>query len=95
MTDPVAPNAFERASTPFLLWLHRMPRWLFAVILIAVLLTALFVKGPVGAALLLLLAAFLGWLAAFGWRLQPMGMRVLRVLAIGVLLYGAYALLQE
>ena len=90
MTEPVAPNAFERASTPYLLWLHRLPRWLLALILIVVLLAGLFIGGPIGATLLVLLAAFLGWLAAFGWRIQSGSSKFLRVVVIGLLLYGAY-----
>jgi len=93
MTEPLAPNAFERASTPYLLWLHRLPRWLLALILIVVLLGGLFIGGPVGATLLVLLAAFLGWLAAFGWRIQSGSSKFLRLVVIGLLLYGAYAVL--
>jgi len=87
------PNAFERASTPWLLRLHALPRWLVALTMAATLVAGLLIRGPVGAALLLLLALFLSWLAAFGWRHLSAGSQVLRVLAIGLICYGAVRVL--
>ncbi|HVQ18492.1 MAG TPA: DUF6703 family protein [Actinomycetes bacterium] len=89
MTRTPALTAFERLSAPFLLRLHTTPRWLLAVILIGTLLAGLVINGPVGAVLLVLLAAFLGWLAAIGWRALTLGARLLRIATVALLLVAA------
>jgi hypothetical protein len=71
--------------------LHTAPRWLVAIVLVGLLLAGLFLNGPVGAAILLLLALFLGWLAAIGWRHLPLSSRFLRIFTIGLLLVAAYS----
>jgi Family of unknown function (DUF6703) len=85
--DARQPNitAFERWSTPYLLRLHSMPRWSLTAILVIVLVLGLFIHGPVGATLLLGLAAFSGWLAAVGWRLLTPATKFLRVLVVALL----------
>lgn len=79
-------RALERSSARVLLYLRQLPRWLPPVVLAALLLAGLTVHGPVGAVALVLVAAFLGWLAALSWpRLSPPG-RLLRVAATACLL---------
>jgi len=85
------PTAFERASTPWLLRLHAAPRWLVALVLVATLVTGLFLQGPVGGALLLLLAIFLSWLAVFGWRQLSLASRLVRLATVGLLVIAALA----
>jgi uncharacterized protein DUF6703 len=69
--------------------LHQLPVWLVPVVLTALLVTGLAVPGWPGAAALVLVAGFLGWLAAVSWpRLAP-GTRLLRVAAIACVLVAA------
>lgn len=89
MTANEGPTAFERASTPWLLRLNAVPRWLVGLVLIATLLAGLFLDGPVGAALLSILALFLGWLAAIGWRHLTLPARLLRAVTVVLLLVAA------
>jgi hypothetical protein len=63
-------------------FLHQLPRWLPPLVLAGLLLAGLTVRGPGGAASLVVVAAFLGWLAALSWpRLTPQG-RLLRAAAL-------------
>jgi uncharacterized membrane protein len=85
---PDDPSPLERYSTPLLVRLSRLPRWLILVAAAALLLTGLLLENAVGGVLLLLLAAFLAWLAVLGWsRLQPAA-RLLRLLTIGLLVFA-------
>ena len=81
-----ARRSLERSSARPLVLLHQLPVWVVPVVLTALLVTGLAVPGWIGAAALVLVAAFLGWLAAVSWpRLPPAG-RLLRVAAVaGVL----------
>jgi hypothetical protein len=70
--------------------LHQLPVWLIPLVLAALLVTGFAVPGWLGAAALVLVAGFLGWLAAVSWpRLAP-GSRLLRLAAVaGVLVVAA------
>jgi len=89
MTPNDESTAFERASAPWLFRLHAMPRWLLALVLVATLLTGLILQNVIGGALLLLLALFLAWLAAIGWRHLSLSAKLLRLLAVGLILVAA------
>ena len=79
-------STLERSSARSLVLLHQLPVWVVPLLLTALFITGLAVPGWIGAAALVLVAAFLGWLAALSWpRLAP-GSRLLRVAAVvGVL----------
>src|SRR5215467_1885621 len=79
-------RTLEQSSARPLVMLHQLPVWVVPLLLAALLIAGLAVPGWIGAAALVLVAAFLGWLAAVSWpRLTPSG-RLLRVAAIaGVL----------
>jgi hypothetical protein len=79
-------RTLERSSARPLVLLHQLPVWVVPLLLAALLIAGLSVPGWIGAVALVLVAAFLGWLAAVSWpRLTPSG-RLLRVAAIaGVL----------
>jgi hypothetical protein len=82
----------ERSSARPLVWLHRQPTWLPPLVVALLLVVGLAVPGWLGAAALILVAAFLGWLAALSWpRLAPGG-RLLRLAAVAGLL--AFAVIQ-
>ncbi len=79
-------RTLEQSSARSLVLLHQLPVWVVPLLLTALLITGLAVPGWIGAVALVLVAAFLGWLAAVSWpRLAP-GSRLLRVAAVvGVL----------
>ena len=77
-----ARSSLERSSARPLVMLHQLPVWVVQIVLAGLLVTGLAVPGWLGAVALVLVAAFLGWLAALSWpRLGP-GTRLLRVAAI-------------
>jgi hypothetical protein len=81
-----ARQAAERRSAKPLLYLHQLPTWVAPLVMVALLVAGLAVKGPGGAVALCGVAAVLGWLAAISWpRLSAAG-RLGRVLGIGVVL---------
>jgi len=84
-----ARRSLERSSARPLVMLHQLPVWVIPIVLIALLITGLAVPGWIGAVALVLVAGFLGWLAAVSWpRLAP-GPRLLRVAAIAFVLVAA------
>jgi hypothetical protein len=81
-----ARQAAERRSARPLLFLHQMPTWVAPLVLVALLIAGLAVRGPVGAVALCGVAAVLGWLAVLSWpRLSANG-RLGRIVAIAVVL---------
>ncbi len=89
MVDDRTPSALERISAPWLVRLSLIPRWLFLVVLGALLFAGLYLDNAIGGVLLLVLALFLAWLASLGWsHVSPLG-RVLRLLTVGALVYLA------
>jgi hypothetical protein len=77
-----ARSSLERSSTRPLVLLHQLPVWLVPLVLAGLLVAGLAVPGWPGAVALVLVAAFLGWLAALSWpRLGP-GPRLSRVAAV-------------
>ena len=84
-----ARRTLERSSARPLVLLHQLPVWVVPIVLTALLVTGLAVPGWIGAVALVLVAGFLGWLAALSWpRLAP-GPRLLRVAAIACVLAAA------
>ena len=89
MADDRTPSALERISAPWLVRLSLIPRWLFLIVLGALLFAGLYLDNAIGGVLLLILALFLAWLASLGWsHVSPLG-RVLRLVTVGVLVYLA------
>jgi hypothetical protein len=85
----VARRSLERSSARPLLVLHQFPVWLIPLVLAALLVTGLAVRGWPGTVALVAVAGFLGWLAAVSWpRLRP-GPRLLRLAAIACVLVAA------
>ena len=81
-----ARQAAERRSARPLLYLHQLPTWVAPLVLVALLIAGLAVRGPGGAVALCGVAAVLGWLASLSWpRLSANG-RLGRILAIAVVL---------
>jgi len=81
-----ARQAAERRSARPLIYLHQLPTWVAPLVMVALLVAGLAVKGPGGAVALFGVAAVLGWLASISWpRLSASG-RLGRILGIGLVL---------
>ena len=78
-------ESVERASLKPAAYLHHLPRWLIPVLLAAALVGGLAVHGWAGAALLLVVAAFLAWLATLSWPALGAQGRAVRVLVLAAL----------
>jgi len=87
-TPDAAParETLERKSATYLLWLHQLPLWVFPVLTACLLIAGFALRGWAGAAVLFVLAATLGWLAALSWPRLPAQGRVLRALIIAAVL---------
>ena len=84
--SPQIRQSIERLSLRPAAYLRALPRWLPPVVIAALFIGGLAVHGWGGAAMLLVVTVFLAWLAALSWpTLQP-STRVLRVVALAVLL---------
>jgi uncharacterized protein DUF6703 len=74
----------ERASYPFVLRLHRMPRWLVTVALAALLVAGLLAPSPYGPVCLGVVVALMAWLTYLAWHQGDRGRRVIRVVALAL-----------
>ena len=84
--SPQIRQSIERLSLRPAAYLRHLPRWLPPVVVAALFVGGLAVSGWGGAAMLLLVTVFLAWLAVLSWpTLQP-STRLLRVVALAVLL---------
>jgi hypothetical protein len=79
-------RSVERASATPLVFLRQLPVWLPPLVTVALLITGLAVRGPVGAAALCSLAGLLGWLAIVSWPGLSSRGRLGRALAIACVL---------
>jgi hypothetical protein len=79
-------QSIERLSLRPAAYLRALPRWLPPVVIAVLFVGGLAVRGWGGAAMLLVVTLFLAWLAALSWPALPPPTRVLRVLAVVVLL---------
>ncbi|HSR86528.1 MAG TPA: DUF6703 family protein [Streptosporangiaceae bacterium] len=81
-----ARQAAERRSAKPLLFLHQLPTWIAPLVLVALLVAGLAVKGPGGAVALCGVAAVLGWLATISWPGLSANGKLGRILGIAVVL---------
>jgi hypothetical protein len=71
--------------------LHALPRLTVPAIVLVLTVAGLLAPPPIGVPCLVILAAFLGWLAWLAWpKLDPTG-RLLRALVVGMLVGAAIA----
>jgi hypothetical protein len=80
--SPGARRGIERASVKPAAYLHHLPRWLPPVVVAALFVGGLYVRGWTGTIMLLLVAAALAWLAALSWPAVSAPGRLLRVAVI-------------
>jgi O-antigen ligase len=81
-----ARQAAEQRSAVPLLYLRQLPRWVLPVVLAALLVTGLAVRGWGGAVALCVVAAFLSWLAFLSWPALAGRGRLGRVVTVAALL---------
>jgi hypothetical protein len=85
------PSRLAQWSAPILLFIHGLPRFVFPVFTLAILLAGLFIgDGRIGAIFLVVLGLILWWLLALSWRLLTPTAKAMRVILLGVV--AAYAL---
>ncbi len=84
--SPQIRRSIERLSLRPAAYIRALPRWLPPLVIAALFVGGLAVHGWGGAAMLLVVAVFLAWLAVLSWPAVPPSTRVLRVVAIGALL---------
>jgi hypothetical protein len=83
---PGARRAVERASARPLMFLQQLPRWVLLLAVVALIVAGFAVPGWPGAAALVLVAAFLGWLGYLSWPTLTGQGRLLRVVAVACVL---------
>lgn len=81
---------FQRLSMSLLVLLSRVPKWLLLVVVLGLTAGGLLLENAIGGVLLLLLAAFMAWLAIVGWPQLGTAARLLRLLVVGLILYAAF-----
>jgi hypothetical protein len=79
----------ENFSARPLVFLQQLPRWLPLLAVLALLITGLAVPGWIGAAALVLVAIFLGWLGYLSWPAIAVPGRLMRMAAVAILLASA------
>ncbi len=84
--SPQIRQSIERLSLRPAAYLRHLPRWVPPVVLAALFIGGLAVHGWGGAVMLLIVTAFLAWLAVLSWPALAPPTRLLRVLALAVLL---------
>lgn len=84
-----ARQATERRSAKALIFLHQLPTWILPLVLVALLIAGLAVKGPGGAVALCGVAVILGWLATISWPRLSANAKVGRILGVAVVLFLA------
>jgi len=92
-STPPEMNAFQRASYPVLTWLSGLPKWLLVIVLAGLLVLGVIQTGPLawlGSLILVFLGLFFLWLLAHSWPITPWSGRILRLVIVGALFFGAY-----
>jgi membrane-bound ClpP family serine protease len=79
----------ERSSAKPLLFLRQLPWWLPLILVLGLMITGFVVPGWIGAVALVLVAAFLAWLAYISWPRVKIAGRVLRITAVACMLGAA------
>jgi hypothetical protein len=81
----VSRSKLERRSLPLLLALQRFPRWLIVILMALCLFLGLIQTGGLawlGGILMLVVAAFLGWLLVLSWPVITPSSRVIRSIVV-------------
>lgn len=93
MSDPKSRRPVSRVqiwSTPILVRLHGLPRWVVPVVMAALLVTGFALEGWPAALCLALVGLFLLWLLLLSWPVLRPGSKAVRVIVVGTVLAAAY-----
>jgi hypothetical protein len=71
-------RSVERASLPLITRLSHLPKAVPFLILLALLVAGVFISGPVGFVLMMLGAAFVGWVLYLSWPGLSQSERIMR-----------------
>jgi Family of unknown function (DUF6703) len=83
--SPRVRQSVERASLKPAAYLHHLPRWLPPVMVAALFVGGIAIRGWAGAALLLIVTAFVAWLAMLSWPALGAQGRAVRILIVAAL----------
>ena len=86
VTHSVTRKAITQASTPVLLRIHMLPKFLAPVVIAGLMVLALFSNGQIGGIALTVVSVFIGWLMYLSWPLLDGRSRVLRLLVLVILI---------
>ena len=90
MSTPLR-RAVERRSAAPLVFLRSQPAWVPFLAMLAFVVGGLFAPPVVGAALLAVVAAFLGWVTYLAWPVLPPAGRLTRLAVLAVVAVAAIA----
>jgi hypothetical protein len=82
-------RAVERRSTPILIYLRQLPSWLVFVATLGLVMVGLFGPAAVGAAILVVMAALVGWVTYLAWPVLTPGGRLGRLGAAALVVAAA------
>lgn len=88
MSTPLR-RAVERRSIPILIYLRHLPSWLVFVATLGLVLAGLFGPAAIGAAILALMTALIGWVTYLAWPKLTPGGRLGRIGAAALVLAAA------
>jgi hypothetical protein len=86
-----------KISSPYLVRLHALPRWVIPILMTFLLLVGLLANPNetwgfwIGFLALMFIAFFLTWLLILSWMILVPTSRLLRILVIGLLLYASFS----
>jgi hypothetical protein len=84
--SPRVRQSVERASLKPAAYLHHLPRWLTPVLVAVLFVGGIAIRGWAGAALLLIVTAFVAWLATLSWPALGTQGRAVRILIVAALI---------
>jgi hypothetical protein len=79
-------TAVTQRTAVYAAFLAGIPQWVPLVLVAALVAAGLITGGPLGAVLLVVVAALAGWLAVLAWDHTPPAGRALRLLAVAAVL---------
>lgn len=88
MANPLR-KSIERNSAPVLIFIHGLPRAALLIVLVGLMFLGLVNTGIVGFVALMIVATFIGWLLLLSWPLLAPKPRILRTLAVLLVVVSA------
>ncbi len=82
-------KSFERNSAPILIFIHGLPRATVLIVLVGLMFIGLVNTGIIGFIALMVVATFIGWLLLLSWPLLEPRPKLLRTLAVLLVIVSA------